>query len=179
MKFTKKQLILIGFSLVLIGQQSLIASGSESAAEGARLYNENCARCHNPRAVQEFTEENWSVIMPHMRERAHLTGGESRAIENFIAVTLTAEKARGLVESSDHLAVPDLIAKFACKGCHQLNNEGGNIGPALDGISDRRDKSYITRKLLEPTFDNRASAMPRFPLTESDAARIAEYLGEQ
>lgn len=171
----KQSIFVTAIFLMMVSQPSALASG-ETATEGAKVYNENCARCHNPRAVQEFSEEEWSVIVPHMRERAHLTGGESRALEAFIAITFTAEKARKPLEDLAHHSAMELISTFSCIGCHELDNEGGNLGPSLNGIVDRRNKEYIIRKLLEPTFDNRASAMPKFPLAKEDASRIAEFL---
>ena len=48
----------------------------ETTLSGAELINNNCARCHNSRPVREFSIGEWRVIMPHMREKAHLTGSE-------------------------------------------------------------------------------------------------------
>lgn len=171
-----KQSMWVALSLILMAMQPSVHANGVGADEGAKIYNQNCGRCHNPRAVQEFTEAEWSVIMPHMRERAQLTGGEARAIEMFLAVTLTAEKAQRPLQDSTDRSASELISSFSCKGCHQLENGGGTIGPSLDDMRDKRDTDYIVRKLLEPTFDNRASAMPKFPLTESDARKISDYL---
>ena len=176
MKNMIKKSIFTAASLLMMASQPAVLSEGETATVGAKIYNENCARCHNPRAVQEFSEEEWSVMVPHMRERAHLTGSESRALENFIAITFTAEKAQGKLPDMAHHSAAELISKFSCTGCHQLNNEGGSIGPSLDAIGERRNKEYIVQKLLNPAFDNRASAMPKFPLAAKDAGRIADLL---
>ncbi|MEQ9362631.1 MAG: hypothetical protein RIF32_00225, partial [Leptospirales bacterium] len=56
----------------------------EKEVSGAMIYNLNCARCHNPRPPQEFSDREWDVIMPHMRERAHLTGVETDKVLQFI-----------------------------------------------------------------------------------------------
>ena len=171
-----KKLMWNALLMILMASQLITHANAQTANDGARIYNQNCARCHNPRAAQEFTEEEWSVIMPHMRHAAHLTGEETRSVEMFLAVTLTAEKAKSPQLDATDLSATDLISSFSCTGCHQLNSEGGTIGPSLDNISDRRDSEYIVHKLLEPTFDNRASPMPKFPLTENDARKISEYL---
>ena len=38
----------------------------------------------------------------------------------------------------------------ACALCHMLGGKGSTVGPALDGISTRKDASYIKESLLEP-----------------------------
>lgn len=38
-----------------------------------------------------------------------------------------------------------------CVLCHSLKGQGSNIGPALDGISARKDMAYIRESLLEPS----------------------------
>jgi mono/diheme cytochrome c family protein len=40
-----------------------------------------------------------------------------------------------------------------CGACHQLNGEGGPIGPALDDLGARRDREYIRRAILDPGAD--------------------------
>ena len=64
---------------------SLHVNSSEPLS-GAELINNNCARCHNSRPVQEFSISEWKVIMPHMREKAHLTGAEVQAILKFMEI---------------------------------------------------------------------------------------------
>jgi putative membrane-bound dehydrogenase-like protein len=38
----------------------------------------------------------------------------------------------------------------ACNRCHQLDGEGGAVGPALDGIASRKGPDYIRESLLDP-----------------------------
>lgn len=37
-----------------------------------------------------------------------------------------------------------------CGACHELNGEGGPIGPPLDDIGATRDRAYIRRAILDP-----------------------------
>ena len=37
-----------------------------------------------------------------------------------------------------------------CSRCHALGGEGGNIGPALDGIASRKDRDYLYQSLVDP-----------------------------
>lgn len=53
-------------------------------ARGAKAWSENCFRCHSPRDPKDFRDEQWPVIMQHMRIRAGLTGQETRDILKFM-----------------------------------------------------------------------------------------------
>ncbi|MCL5097856.1 MAG: cytochrome c [Candidatus Omnitrophica bacterium] len=50
----------------------------------ARVWAENCGRCHNLRSPNEFSYDQWEVIVNHMRVRATLTADETRAILSFL-----------------------------------------------------------------------------------------------
>ncbi|MDX5374357.1 MAG: cytochrome c [Gammaproteobacteria bacterium] len=56
----------------------------ELRMRGARSWVNNCARCHNMRAPQEFRDDQWKPIVAHMRIRGGLTGQEARAILTFL-----------------------------------------------------------------------------------------------
>ncbi len=43
--------------------------------------------------------------------------------------------------------------KAGCVTCHSYNDQGGSVGPALDGLSARLDDSAIERALLNPSAD--------------------------
>lgn len=53
-------------------------------ARGAKLWAANCAQCHNPRDPKDFRDDQWKVIMNHMRIRSGLTGWETRDILLFL-----------------------------------------------------------------------------------------------
>lgn len=38
----------------------------------------------------------------------------------------------------------------ACKNCHMLKGQGSAVGPALDGIAERKDADYILESLVNP-----------------------------
>lgn len=65
-----------------------------------------------------------------------------------------------------------------CIACHSLEGQGGNIGPALDGVGSRRDRDYIVRWLTDPTMVKADSRMPKMPLSESDITELAAFLSE-
>jgi mono/diheme cytochrome c family protein len=59
-----------------------------------------------------------------------------------------------------------LLRDNTCLVCHQVDGEGGPIGPAFDGPDAAADPDYIRRSILEPNadtaagFENVAGTMP-------------------
>lgn len=60
------------------------AKAATNMAVGAKMWNENCGRCHNYRAPSEFSDAQWAVAMHHMRLRVPLTGEQERVILVFL-----------------------------------------------------------------------------------------------
>jgi len=59
-------------------------AGQESGPSGARLWAQNCSRCHNSRSPSDYSGVHWDVAMLHMRVRANLTAEEHRKILEFL-----------------------------------------------------------------------------------------------
>lgn len=74
------------FVLLLAGTMRASAAEEEKPdlTTGARLWRQNCARCHNLRTASERSDRQWEIIAGHMRLRANLTGADSRAILEFL-----------------------------------------------------------------------------------------------
>ena len=52
---------------------------------GAQVWRMTCARCHNLRPAEEFTAEQWGVIVNHMRTRQDLTRSDAEAVAAFLS----------------------------------------------------------------------------------------------
>ncbi len=72
---------------------SLLGSGCQDSSRpttatakrgGAQLWADTCQRCHNMRPPTQFSNNEWQMIVHHMRVRADLTGEEEREILAFI-----------------------------------------------------------------------------------------------
>ena len=176
------------FSIILVVLfASLIAhakhvSDPSLITEGAKLYSENCSRCHNARPASDYSKTEWSVVMPHMREKAHMTGTEALAVEAFLASTLTADVRNELrIASNSNPAKPakELITQFGCQGCHIVKGVGGNLGPSLDGIVEEKGREFVVKKLKDPKFNNASSAMPQFPMSETEIETMVDFISSK
>jgi hypothetical protein len=96
---------------------------------GAEIINNNCVRCHNSRPIQEFSIQEWSVTMPHMREKAHHTGKETEAVMKFLkTISRGPDKNTADVVEISILDGGALMTKYGCQGCHSFNGQGGHWG---------------------------------------------------
>ena len=86
---------------LLVEQTS--AQDSNIVAEGARLWANNCTRCHNARSPLERNDREWLTIMNHMRARANLTKTESAAITAYLQMINPQERNNSTTSES----VPD------------------------------------------------------------------------
>ena len=177
---------------------SATAQDSEALAEGARVYGAMCGRCHNPRSPLERDDRDWATIINHMRVRANMTGEQVRDVLAFLQAMNADPRERvpllsaaggpdrvgesiaiGQPPSTDPLMIAqgrELVAQKACVGCHVIGNQGGQVGPALNGIIRRRDADYVRRKLADPTFDNSTSMMPNFGLGPEEIQALLAYV---
>ena len=62
--------------------QNSLAGGS--ALTGEELWAANCNRCHNARNAEEYSDEDWAVIMQHMRVTCGLTGEETKKVLKYL-----------------------------------------------------------------------------------------------
>ncbi|MBX7056595.1 MAG: c-type cytochrome [Leptospirales bacterium] len=63
-----------------------------------------------------------------------------------------------------------------CTACHSLGGQGGNVGPALDGVGARRDLAYLDRWLSDPQSVKPGTAMPKLPLSDAERAALVAFL---
>jgi len=51
---------------------------------GVQLWADNCARCHNMRPPESYSDAQWDVAVMHMRVRANLTAEDANAIVQYL-----------------------------------------------------------------------------------------------
>jgi ubiquinol-cytochrome c reductase cytochrome b subunit len=78
---------------------------------------------------------------------------------------------------------PDFAAQGAviyqandCGSCHQVNGNGATVGPALNGLSKRRGRSWVEQHFADPSKLSPGSMMPPFKFSQTDLDRLTSYL---
>lgn len=69
-----------------------------------------------------------------------------------------------------------LFAQYQCRGCHELGGEGRKVGPALDGVGDRRPPQYFRTLLVDPGRVVPGTSMKNFDLWSEEADAMTAFL---
>ena len=114
--------------------------------------------------------------MPDFR----LASGEVSAITGYLmdrtASSVAAWEPAELSPFSMDKAETLLRDRWSCLGCHQLGDEGGRIGPRLDGIVHRLQPGYVRLLIEDPAHVNAAVVMPGSLEQPDRLDLIASYL---
>lgn len=83
---TQKIVTLLGIAIIVA---IFIITGCKTPQSildksGAQLWGENCARCHNAPSPATYSDDQWQIIMGHMKIKAGLTDLEARKIATFL-----------------------------------------------------------------------------------------------
>lgn len=192
--------ILILF-LSLVFTLSPIHNAFSDAGNGAKLWVDNCARCHNMRNPTEYNVNQWKAIMAHMRVRAGLTKQESDDIYQFLTSALpmtnsvsgetniqNEDKKENSVQDSNNTnqnRSGKAIYQQSCIACHGENGKG-----AIPGVLDITGKNSpllkhsdaVLLKRIEEGFQGPGSTMAMPPkggnpnLTHEEIKSVLLYM---
>ncbi len=94
-------------------------------------------------------------------------------VENLTGrVTETALRNPALVQTGKDL----YTKKYNCQSCHQINHQGGLIGPVLTKVGDRLRIEWILYYLRDPKAFVKKSVEPVYKLTDKEIEALAAYL---
>lgn len=65
-----------------------------------------------------------------------------------------------------------------CVACHSLGGQGGQVGPALDGVGLRLSADELHRWLEDPVAFKPDSRMPKLPLSPQQIDELAAFLSQ-
>jgi nitric oxide reductase subunit C len=65
-----------------------------------------------------------------------------------------------------------------CIACHSLEGQGGAVGPALDGVGNRRSYDNLVAWITDPPQQKPGTLMPKLPLTQADVVELASFLSK-
>ena len=69
-----------------------------------------------------------------------------------------------------------LYVSNGCSDCHELNGKGGETGPELNGLADRRKREWVEQHFADPAKFSLGSIMPPYDFNAQDRERITSYL---
>jgi cytochrome c5 len=166
------------------------APDSAAFPRGAKTWANNCVRCHNARDPKDFRDDQWRVIMSHMRIRASLTGQETRDVLGFLqqssrhAPAPLAQVPTAAAGSATAGLSGKALFESACIACHGADGTG-----TIPGVPDLTEPGG---RLAQPDavllghvrdgIQTPGSSMAMPPkggnpnLTDQDIARLVDYM---
>ena len=157
---------------------------------------EKCEACHNlsegpPKAgpdlatAREHRDAAWMV--KHFKNPNQVVPGSNMPPIQLSDANLTALAAFMLKLSAENAndvaSAPDNIVRGAqiyeaqgCGNCHMVNGAGSKLGPALNGLANRRDRAWVDKHFANPAALSPGSIMPPSQFSPADLKAIDDYL---
>lgn len=73
----------------------LRGGGGEGVVEGRRLYLTTCTKCHAAEPVRDYSEVEWSTILPDMAEESHFSPAQTAAVAAYVRAVLSTPPSDG------------------------------------------------------------------------------------
>ena len=176
--------------------RALISSAPLAGLNGAKVWADNCSRCHNFRAPTEYTPNQWDTIMLHMRIQGGLTGPEARAVLSYLTQASMSQfttasvlstpqqpsttnqpvglKGRTATSKSSGAA----IYQKNCAACHGVNGKG--VIPTAPDFTKKGGVLSQPSSVLLTTIKQGIRSMPprggNSALTDQDLDAVLNYI---
>jgi len=148
---------------------------------------EACASCHSLGQGAAATGKSAAWMIDHFKRPSQMVPGSAmpaiqlndsqlNALAAFL-LKLTPQNARTL-EAAPAFAVDGalLYQTNRCGICHSVNSVGMRVGPALNGLAQRRSREWVEKHFLDPQAVSPGSIMPPYKFTPREMDRIVSYL---
>jgi len=163
---------------------------------GVGVYREQkCGECHNviggtPKQGPNLAgahrhDDAWRIA--HFKqpsatgagstmEPVHLTDAQLKDLVALVKA-MTPDNA-DVIDTAPEFAVDGaaLYQKNFCGGCHAVNGEGGKMGPALNGLAERRTEAWVVEHFENPRKMSPGTPMPTYPFPRPDMQNMVSYL---
>lgn len=173
-----------------MGCHTLLGEGAYYAPELTKVYNRRGgvfikSMLTDPAAMYpgdrkmvqyRFTEDEQNDIVEFFKWIGNIdTNGfpADPPLARFNGMLTGAELSR-----SDQILKTPKIFSQTCLACHSLQGRGGAVGPALDGVGDKRDEKYLSLLLKDPKNVNENAIMPKLPLTDEEIEELVAFLSQ-
>jgi ubiquinol-cytochrome c reductase cytochrome b subunit len=78
--------------------------------------------------------------------------------------------------SNDFINGAQTFVSNACASCHKVNGIGGDIGPSLNGLVNRRSEGWVRAHFAAPRKLSPGSIMPPYHFAQKDERDLIGYL---
>jgi hypothetical protein len=82
-----------------------------------------------------------------------------------------------LAEETPEIRARRLINALGCKGCHELEGDGGSLAPALDKVGTRLSRDQINQHLEAHSSTRKKGFMPSYSTTpQAELKNLSDFL---
>ena len=156
----------------------------------ARKYNAACTLCHT--TYPRLNRTGYEFKRLGYRLPRELEGNSAPVQRDRISMQASHEPTlikpsgyRPRPATSDSESGRVIYQKLNCAGCHAAGQQGGRIGPPLDGVGGRRDPDFLRAHITDPEehakrfpeqHANRPALMPHPHASPQDVELLVAYL---
>lgn len=136
-------------------------------------------------AQRKWIEEYFKVpysLRPILTERMpnlFLSDGEIKVMVDYMEKVFLADSLEREINIDEAKIAKGKILyfeKYGCQACHQINLEGGYVGPALDNVGSRLKPGWVFHWLKNPQVFKPESIEPNNNLTDEEAEALTAFL---
>jgi ubiquinol-cytochrome c reductase cytochrome b subunit len=168
----------------------------EEMAGVAYFRQEHCISCHavgdagakvGPDLTQASIHKDAAWMIQHFKRPSAMRPGSSmppiqlsdiqlNSLALFL-LKLTPNNASALGNAPDFATAGALVYQANhCSACHAVNGVGMKLGPPLNGLAQRRSRSWVEEHFAKPQELSPGSIMPPYKLTPRDLENLTTYL---
>jgi mono/diheme cytochrome c family protein len=112
----------------------------------------------NPKAPGTLTDEQMKMLVAFVAQRS------AKAVDAWQNAPQNAVEGARIYLAND------------CGSCHKLNGVGDELGPALNSVGERHDRSWIEQHFADPPKYSPDSIMPAFQFRPDELKLITDYI---
>jgi ubiquinol-cytochrome c reductase cytochrome b subunit len=153
---------------------------------------EDCASCHagakkiGPDLVQA-NKRSAAWLIAHFKNPGEMIPGSQMPAVQLTDAQLNSLAAFLLKLTPANAAALESAPAFAgegamiyqhhkCGACHQVNGAGVKMGPALNGLAQRRSREWVEEHFVSPQKLSPGTVMPPYKFSSRDMDRITSYI---
>lgn len=169
---------------------------SEELAGVGHFRQENCVSCHavgdtgskiGPDLTRTTIHRNAAWMIQHFKSPAGIRPGSAmppiqlsdsqlNSLAAFL-LKLNPQNATALSDAPDFAVQGALVYQAnGCNACHKVNGVGVDVGPPLNGLAQRRSRSWVEDHFADPSKLSPGSIMPPFKFSNRDLDNLMAYL---